>query len=162
MSVARKLTDPKIWQLRKLSLGDLYYSMVLWSRKTLRSLTLNGLPVNQIITSCTKDQMKRFSFISPLSAQICGHNLCNLLSALPRRAGRGGAGQLVFPRGVVGQASMISMLLQTSRRREVLTAHAKNDYIIFYFYSQVPYGFIGNLRCVVANQIMMLFAPFWC
>ena len=27
---------------------------------------LNGLSANQIITSCTKDQMKRFSFISPL------------------------------------------------------------------------------------------------
>ena len=47
---------------------------------------LNGLSANQIITSCTKDQMNSFSFISfssPFLAQMCGLNLCNLQSALP-------------------------------------------------------------------------------
>ena len=86
---------------------------------------LNGLSANQIITSCTKDQMNSFSFISfssPFLAQMCGHNLCNLQSALPRCAprffsisagrggagqgllfaGRGGAGQPVFPWGGAG------------------------------------------------------------
>ena len=64
---------------------------------------LNGLSANQIITSCTKDQMNSFSFISfssPFLAQMCEHNLCNLQSALPRcaprvlsiSAGRGGVG----------------------------------------------------------------------
>ena len=60
---------------------------------------LNDPSANQIITSCTKDQVKSFSFISPLEAQMCGHNLRNLQSALPRcaprvfsiSAGRGGA-----------------------------------------------------------------------
>ena len=79
---------------------------------------LDGLSANQLITSCTKDQMNSFSFISFISAflaQMCGHNnMCNLLSALPRCAprvlsifaGRGGArpafrgaGQPVFTRG---------------------------------------------------------------
>ena len=62
------------------------------------------------------------SFSSPFLAQMCGHNLCNLQSALPRcaprvlsiSAGRGGArlafrgaGQPVFPRGGVGRASLV-------------------------------------------------------
>ena len=85
---------------------------------------LNGLSANQIITSCTKDQMNSFSFISfssPFLAQMCGHNLCNLQSALPRcaprvlsiSAGRGGAGQgLLFAgRGGAGRASLVQIIL---------------------------------------------------
>ena len=61
---------------------------------------------------------------------MCGHNLCNVQSALPRCAPRvlslsagpggagqgllfarrGGAGQPVFPRGGVGRASLIQIL----------------------------------------------------
>ena len=57
-------TEPKIRQ----KCVNCYWRIcnVSWSRKTLPSLTFNGLSSNQIIASCIKDQMKSFFFISPL------------------------------------------------------------------------------------------------
>ena len=128
---ARKSTDPKIWQKCVKCYWRICITVWCFDQgKHYILWLLNGLSANQIITSCTKDQMNSFSFISfssPFLAQMCGHNLCNLQSALPRcaprvlsiSAGRGGA-RLAFRgagrgspffrgagRGGAGRASLI-------------------------------------------------------
>ena len=114
---ARKSTDPKIWQKCVKCYWRICITVWCFDQgKHYILWLLNGLSANQIITSCTKDQMNSFSFISfssPFLAQMCGHNLCNLQSALPRcaprvlsiSAGRGGTGRgkACFSRGRAGQ-----------------------------------------------------------
>ena len=121
---AKKRVNQLIWKIRQKCVNCYWrICIIVWcfdQGKHYILWLLNGLSANQIITSCTKDQMNSFSFISfssPFLAQMCGHNLCNLQSALPRcaprvlsiSAGRGGArlafrgaGQPVFPRGGAG------------------------------------------------------------
>ena len=101
-------------KVRKLLMQDLYYSMAFISRKTLHFQT-----ANQEVTNSTKDHMKSFSSISPLSKPKCVGIICVIYSQLcpfvPRRfcqfcgAGQGSlfAGRGLFPRGRVGRASLI-------------------------------------------------------
>ena len=63
---AHKSTDPKIWQ----KCGNWRICITVWcfdQGKHYILWLLNGLSANQIITSCTKDQGKNLSLISPLT-----------------------------------------------------------------------------------------------